>query len=253
MQIPYNDWINFKDKLSALSKIAADKLAEFVEKNGGYENIPIDDVIAYATALARKYGEGSGTLAAMMYDAIAELSAANVQPAEVAEPATYNEVAKAIQGAAKSSTDALFLGAVVGRLVKQVSADTMLRNARRDNAQIAWIAFGDTCAYCIMQAAKGWIYVPEDALDEGHAKHIHGNCDCTYSVRFNEDTYINGYTPNRFKRMYSAAEGDTQREKLNSMRRGFYAENSEEINEQKRSAYEKRKERESSSAEELNI
>lgn len=250
MQIPYEDWVNFKDKMAALSQTAATEFAYFIEKNGGYENIPVEDVITVATALVRKYGEGAGALAAIMYDAIADLEQAAVPAADVAEPATYNETAKAVQGTAKTSVNPLVLGAVVGRLVKQVGADTMLRNAKRDGAQIAWIAFGDTCAYCIMQAAKGWIYVP-DAQD--HAEHIHGNCDCTYSVRFNDDTFIEGYTPDKFKRMYSAADGRTQEQKLNSMRREFYAENKAEINAQKRSAYAKRQELDGPSAEEFRV
>lgn len=253
MQIALNDWINFKDKLTELSQIASDKLSEYVDKNGGYDAIPVEDIISYAYALVQKYGEGAATLSALMYDAIAELSNANVPEADVADVSSYGEVAKAIQGASKSSINALYIGAVAGRLVKLAGADTMLKNAKRDNAQIAWISFGDTCAYCIMQAAKGWINVPPDAIKGGHAEHIHGNCDCTYSVRFDNDTFIRGYNPNKYQRMYSSAEGDTQREKLNSMRREFYAENSEKINEQKRSAYEKRREREASSAEEMNV
>jgi hypothetical protein len=53
--------------------------------------------------------------------------------------------------------------------------------------------------------------------------------------------------------MYNNAEGYDYTEKVNSMRRGFYAENKETINEQKRSAYEKRKELNSSEAEEINV
>lgn len=253
MRISEKDWINFKDRLASISQKAADLMTEFVEKNGGYQNIPVDEVIEYANALAQKYGEAAGTWAALMYDAIAELSNANVEPAEVADTATYSEVAKAVQGAAKFSHEAAVIGAAVGRLVKMTGQDTMVKNAIRDRAMIAWVPMGDTCAYCLMLAAEGWKRASKDALQDGHSKHIHGNCDCSYSVRFDEDTQVGGYNPNRYMRMYSAADGTTQEEKLNAMRREFYAENSEEINAQKRSAYEKRKERKSSSAEELNI
>jgi uncharacterized protein VirK/YbjX len=53
--------------------------------------------------------------------------------------------------------------------------------------------------------------------------------------------------------MYDNAEGSTEEEKLNSMRRKAYATNKERINEQKRSAYEKRQELNSSEAEEINV
>ena len=50
--------------------------------------------------------------------------------------------------------------------------------------------------------------------------------------------------------MYQDAPGDNSKDKINAMRREFYAENKEEINEQKRSAYEKRQELNNSKAEE---
>ena len=49
--------------------------------------------------------------------------------------------------------------------------------------------------------------------------------------------------------MFDNAEGDTEEEKLNSMRRDAYAENKDEINAQKRDAYALRKEE--SEAEEI--
>ena len=253
MRISLNDWMNFKDRLARVSKTAADKMAEFVTNNGGYAAIPTEDVIAYATALAQTYGEATGTLAALMYDAIADLSNAAVEAAEIAPVATYGDVAKAIQGAAKTSMDPAYIGGVVGRLVKQVGADTTLNNALRDGAEFAWIPMGDTCAFCLTLASRGWQHVSKRSLKNGHAEHIHANCDCTYAVRFNDDTEVEGYDPDKYLRMYYDADGNTPKQRINSMRRDFYAENSEKINAQKRSAYEKRKERESSMAEEFDV
>ncbi len=244
MQISLKDWINFKDKLSAMSKKAADLMTDFINAGGGYANIPVDDVIAYATALAQKYGEGTGALSAMMYDAIAELSNAAVPPAEIAEVATYGDVAKAVQGAAKTSQDPSYLGGVVGRLVKQVGADTTLNNASRDGAEFAWIPVGDTCAFCLVLASNGWQHISKRTLKNGHAEHIHSNCDCTYAVRFNSDTDVQGYNNGvKYKSMYKnakldfwntksgkppkgdeGAERDTPKNRINAMRREFYAE-----------------------------
>ena len=66
-------------------------------------------------------------------------------------------------------------------------------------------------------------------------------------------TQVEGYDPTEYFAMYSFAEGNTSREKINSMRRQFYAENKEKINAQKRDAYEKRKEREESTSTEFNV
>ena len=53
--------------------------------------------------------------------------------------------------------------------------------------------------------------------------------------------------------MYYNADGSTPGERINAMRRDFYNKNKEIINEQKRSAYAKRMERNSSAAEEINV
>ena len=53
--------------------------------------------------------------------------------------------------------------------------------------------------------------------------------------------------------MYYDADGRTPQERINALRREFYNENKEIINEQKRSAYAKRVERNSSAAEEINV
>ncbi len=76
------------------------------------------------------------------------------------------------------------------------------------------------------------------------SEHIHANCDCTYAVRFDGKSTVQGYDPDKYLRQYEAAEGDTWQEKLNSMNREHRAANREKINEQKRIAYRARKEKE---------
>ena len=253
MDISLNDWVKFTDKLSKLSTTAADKMREFIAKGGGYANMDAVEVIAYATALVQKYGEGAAALAALMYDAIAELSGLTLPAAEVAETVTYGEMAKAIQGAAKFTTNDEYLSSIVGRFVKRAGADTTLKNAIRDGAEFAWIPHGDTCAFCIALAGNGWQKASKKAMKGGHAEHIHSNCDCMYAVRFNENTNYKGYDPSVYRAQYDRADGRTTAAKINAMRRSYYAENKEEINAQKRDAYEKRKERESSAAEETDV
>ena len=72
-------------------------------------------------------------------------------------------------------------------------------------------------------------------------------------MRFDSRTNVAGYDPERYKAMYDDAEGRTPTQKINAMRREFYAENKEEINAQKRSAYAKREELNGSAAEEANV
>jgi hypothetical protein len=140
-----------------------------------------------------------------------------------------------------------------GRLVKMVSADTMQQNALRDGADWAWIPQGDTCAFCIALASRGWQKASKKAIKNGHAEHIHANCDCTYAVRFSDKRDVEGYHPQQYFDMYEGADGNTPQQRINAMRREFYQDNKEIINEQKRSAYAKRIERNSSEAEAFNV
>lgn len=253
MNLARKTWNKYIKALSAINDKASNEMLAFIEKGGGYENIPVDRVIDYGYALATKYGEASGALSAEMYDAIAELSKANVPPAVPADTATYHDVAKAVQGSAKFSTNEAYIAEVIGRLVKQTGADTTLQNALRDGAQFAWVPSGDTCMFCITLASRGWQTASKDAIKNGHAEHIHSNCDCTYAIRFNESTQVRGYDPAKYLAMYQSADGATGKDKINAMRREAYQINKDKINAQKRSNYAKMKARESSKAEELNV
>lgn len=128
----------------------------------------------------------------------------------------------------------------VSRQIKLASADTLAKNALRDGAEWAWIPSGDTCPFCLMLASQGWIKASKKALKNGHCKHIHANCDCTYAVRFDSSTTVAGYDPARYLADYEGADGTKPREKLNAMRREHYEANKGKINAQKRAAYAKR-------------
>lgn len=210
--------------------------------------------IDYAFALATKYGEGASALACEMYDSVMAASGYPVYEAVPADTATIAEVAKAFNGTAKSGNIEIMADAI-GRLVKLTAADTTLQNAARDGAQFAWIPRGDTCAFCLTLASRGWQDISKATLRKGHAEHIHANCDCMYAVRMNENTDVQGYNPDRYLRMYYDADLEgkaaTPKNRVNALRREFYKQNSEKINAQKRSAYEKQQERESSAAEEV--
>lgn len=237
MEISLNDWRKFKNRLAALSQSASDDMLKFLQKNGGYANIPRKQLIDYAYGLATKYGEASASLAAEMYDTVATLSKVGVPAAEVAETAEYGEVAKAINGVTKKLTTDNAVSAVPARLAKRAGADTTLKNAKRDGAQFAWIPVGDTCVFCLTLASRGWQYMSKDAMKNGHAEHIHANCDCTYAVRFDDKTVVKGYDPEEYWRMYDDAEGNTPEEKINSMRRIQYEKDKDKINDQKRANY----------------
>lgn len=255
VKIAQSTWDKYVETLAAASDKAAEQMERFVRNLDNYGGIDAytDAVVDYAYALATKYGEATAAAACDMYDAITEASGVVLPAAEPAATATYAETRKAIEGAAKFSRKPEYIASVSGRLVKQAGADTTLKNAKRDGAQFAWIPHGDTCAFCITLASRGWQPASQIALNGGHAEHIHSNCDCTYAIRFNSKSYVEGYQPEKYLEMYENAEGNDSAHKIDALRRQFYAENREKINAQKRAAYATRRELNSSAAEEFNV
>lgn len=258
-RITSRSWNNYIGILRRLSDRAAKEMLSTITKLSNQYNEGIitleeyeDAAIEYAYALATKYGEGAGAAACEMYDAIAELQGANVPPAVPAATATIDETARAVVGTMKTGNVNIVADAT-GRLVKLVGVDTMQQNALRDGAEWAWIPRGDTCAFCITLASRGWQKASKKAIRNGHAEHVHANCDCTYAVRFSRGLDVEGYDPDKYLAMYEGADGNSPQQRINAMRREFYAENKETINAQKRSAYAKRMERNSSEAEEINV
>lgn len=258
MEITHKSWLEYVEKLNKINSKAADLMSEWVETYG------LDDryaLIEYAHALTSKYGEAAATLACEMYDATALAAGMVLPPAMPAETATIAEVGKAVNGSLRTSL--LNVPSVVYRLSKQAAADTTLQNAARDGAEFAWVPFGETCAFCLTLASRGWQKRSAASMRGSHAEHIHANCDCQYSTRFNGKGGVQGYDPDKYLRMYedanaySAGEVSKYRDadgrlvkkrqsfstaKINAMRREQYAENKDEINAQKREAYAKRKE-----------
>ncbi|MBR6473064.1 MAG: hypothetical protein IKS99_04975, partial [Firmicutes bacterium] len=236
MKISSKSWKSYVDRLSKIDQIAAGKVSEW------YRNHPdadIEELINVTYYYCDHYGDAAGALACEMYDEMAMASGKTIPPAEPAKTATYGEVASAVKGTLLNSRDPNTIGAVAGRKVKTVGLDTLLNNSLRDGAQFAWIPSGDTCAFCIMLASNGWQKASKRAMRNGHAEHVHSNCDCTYAIRFDENTEVEGYDPDYYKSIYDNAEGDNWRDKTNYIRRKQREDPyiREKINAQKRAAY----------------
>lgn len=238
MKIDTKTWDEYIAKLRRINRRAATEMEALLNRLKERPNLERreETIVDYAFRLSTRYGEAAGAAACEMYDAIASASGHNVPPADPADTATFAETAKAIRGTIKNqSEDAV--PSTVGRLVKQVGADTMLKNAARDGAQFAWVPHGDTCPFCIMLASNGWQYVSKKTLRRGHAEHIHANCDCEYAVRFSEQDGVAGYDPDQYKEMYDNADGYNWKQKLRSMEHDQYEANKDERNARRRELY----------------
>ena len=231
MQITANAWNEYITRLSRLNQKAGQLMREYIGFHGTEST---NDLIAYAYGLVTKYGEGSAELACQMYDALAEAANAGVPAAEPAVPADYGEVARMVNATKNQNPANLPNG--VSRLVKRAGADTTLKNAVRDGAEWAWVPHGDTCPFCITLASNGWQKASSKVLKGGHAEHIHANWDCEFAIRFDHNTTVAGYDPEKYLKQYRDAGGD-----INKMRRIDYAARKDAINAQKRAAYVARK------------
>ena len=235
MRITKSEWDNYTRMMSNLSSKASKEFEDWVNQNGGWEEVDRQLILEVGYNIASKYSEGSSALAAEMYDAIAQAEHARVPKAEPADNLEFGEVAKAINGALKHSDNDEYVSSVVGRAVKQTGADTMLKNATRDHAEFAWIPSGDTCAFCLTLAANGWQRASKKTTNGGHADHIHTNCDCQFVIRFSKATKVEGYNPEEYQKIYYDAEGTTSEQKIKSIRKMLKAqkEASEKVEENK--------------------
>lgn len=231
-------WQKYLQKMAAVDEKAAELMRQYIEANG-LENKAA--VVSYAYDLTSKYGEVASELACEMYDLMAETQGAVVPPAEPADTATLDEVTRGVMYGKYHSPNQI--PSIVGRQVRQAGADTMLKNAIRDQVEWAWIPSGDTCAFCITLASRGWQRASKKVLKGDHAEHIHANCDCTFGIAFNEkgkQEYDYIYDPHKYAAMYYGADGRTPTDKINSIRRARYQLNKDYINAQKRDAYQAR-------------
>ena len=231
MTLSRKSWENYIMTLRDVNEEAATKLVQYLNTHdvfsGTADAITVNSeelkpFIDYAYAIVSKYGEAAASLAAEMYDLTAEFEGVILPPAELAPLAKYGDIAKAINGTIKVSQNYDEIASAATRWVKMAASDTTLHNAQRDGAQFAWIPSGDTCAFCLTLASRGWQYMSKNAMKNGHAEHIHSNCDCQYTIRHDSKTTVAGYDPDEYLRMYRNAEGSTPQERINSMRRAAY-------------------------------
>ena len=237
--ISKNKWQKYIQKLAAIDQKASDLMAQWIAENGLEDG---NALIEYAYALATKYGEASGELASEMYDLMAGTQKAIVPAAVPAETATMEEVAKGMMYGKYHSPRQI--PSIIGRQVRQAGADTMIQNAIRDRTEWAWVPSGDTCAFCITLASRGWQTASKKVLKGDHAEHIHANCDCTFAIAFNENgkrQYDSIYDPQKYEDMYYSADGKKPQDKINAIRRAKYQQNKGYINAQKRDAYQAKK------------
>lgn len=214
MKISEKDWKRFANTLGALSDKAMKEAAEALASGDLSET----EAAVLLKRLADKYGEAAAAYAAEMYDSLATASHANVAAAEAAAVKSEKTIAAEVK-----RTDRNKWAAIPYKATKAAAVNTMLKNARRDNAEAAWITAGGACPFCMMISSRGWEKAKE--VDK-RTRHIHEHCRCMYAVRFDTKSSVGGYDPDALKEKWDnlsdeGYSGTTN--KLNAWRRELAA------------------------------
>lgn len=137
--------------------------------------------------LVAAYGDVAATVAADWYDALREQAGVSGSyRARLAEPLPAEQV----RASARWASGPLFgrqpdpdralgmLSNAVQRLVQQQGRDTMTRNVRSDPSRPRWmrVPHGRTCAFCLMLASRGPVYL--SAATAGAYNRYHDVCNC---------------------------------------------------------------------------
>lgn len=111
------------------------------------------------------------------------------------------------------------LGYALEDIVKQAGRDTISHNVGRDPARPAWARVpkgSETCPFCDMLAARGFVYGSASAA--GKSQKFHAHCDCAIVPKWKESSVrIEGYDPDALSAAYSEAEEAARAEKGGSV------------------------------------
>lgn len=115
------------------------------------------------------------------------------------DPKTTNEAIRALVNPInQGKTLADITNSLLERVdyeIKKTAAETVYKNAERDEACTGWarVPTGrDTCTFCLMLASRGFAYKSE--ANAGKYDHFHANCDCRIIPGF-DGMEVEGYDP----------------------------------------------------------
>ena len=174
---------------------------------------------AFVPDLVQAYGQMGASVAADFYDDLRERSpaVAVAYQAYVGDAIPIEQIAASTRWAAgplftpRDDFAEVTLGRVVDitdRLIKQHGRDTVSENVRRDPARprYARVPTGpDTCAFCLMLAARGPVYATEATASDKY----HGHCDCVPTPVWNGDALPEDYPLDRYQDIYLRAKRDS--------------------------------------------
>lgn len=156
--------------------------------------------------------EISAARSAVFYDAIRALADIDGAYASIVDsgrvPAATEEAIRGmVDSVRKTGKAGPYVTNLLDRVdyeVKRASSECILRNGRRDKADVKFArvpAGTETCAFCIMLASRGFVY--RSAKTAGEGDHWHAHCDCRIVPSFGADpSIVEGYDSEGLYRRY---------------------------------------------------
>lgn len=172
--------------------------------------------------LLAQYGEITATIAADRFEDLTGL------PAVLADPLPNDQVNARMRwglsplfgGEGQAAAFGLLAG-LADEIVKQLGRNTMIGSADRNGIRFARVPSGaETCAFCLMTASRGAVYLTQAKAGKGDK--FHGDCDCRVEpVRRPSDLdrlRADGYDLEALRDIYANAEGRGTKQILSSIR-----------------------------------
>lgn len=172
-----------------------------------------DALLRFVPELVARYGEIAASVAADWYDDLRaaggalpgyRATMADLVPADAVTARTRFGAGHLWTDMPQAARD--FLLGVVSEYVLQPGRDTIVRNVVRDPWRPRWARVpsgAETCAFCLMLASRGPVYLSEESA--GRMRKYHGHCDCVPTPIGPHEALPHGYDPDALYGQYQQA------------------------------------------------
>lgn len=182
---------------------ASSRISAFIEKFPGAKPEQVREfAIEVVDDAVGAFGDGASSLAADMYEGMAELSGVRVKPAVIDTSDVHGHIESEVRyqlGKFLSGDPTGFVLACGSKASDQVARranQTMRLNAKRDGLRYARVPMGgETCSFCAMLASRGFDF--KTAKSAGDGNHYHKGCRCKVIPGF-PDIKVEGYDPDEW-------------------------------------------------------
>lgn len=197
---------------SALNKVSESTQSEvqiaWQELGGNDPDVSMKDLV---DRIAKQIGDSHQAVSVLGSDVFtARANDLGITPKVVQpDPPPRQQIEKVVSWAKTTPDPVESVKHATDRIVKQGFRDTIQDSAEASGA--AWARVpqgGETCAFCLILAARGAVYASEKSAKyraDGHKYHAH--CDCVPVLIRSKKDYPDGYDPDALYEMYSKARG----------------------------------------------